>query len=118
MEAAIEAGSERAKLALDVYATGILRYIGAYYMELGGLDALAFTGGIGENSARVRAMVLDRLAPIGVRYDPALNAACRGEAVISAPDSAVSVHVIPANEELMVVRSAYNLLMQKGANES
>ena len=118
VEAAIEAGSERARLALEVYVTGIVRYIGAYYLELGGLDALAFTGGIGENSARVRAMVLDRLAPIGVRYDPALNAACRGGAVISAPDSAVSVHVIPANEELMVVRSAYDLLMQKGANES
>ena len=110
VEAAIEAGSERAKLALDVYATGILRYIGAYYMELGGLDALAFTGGIGENSWRVREMVLDRLGHIGVKYDRALNRACRGEAVLSTSDSAVSVHVIPANEEWMVVRSAYDLL--------
>ncbi|MBO4885133.1 MAG: acetate/propionate family kinase [Clostridia bacterium] len=114
IEVAVEAGSERARLALDVYVTGIARYIGAYYVELGGLDALAFTGGIGENSWRVREMVLDRLGCIGVRYDRALNRACRGEAVLSAADSAVSVHVIPANEEWMVVRSAYNLLAQSG----
>ena len=117
VEAALEAGSPRAKLALDVYVTGILRYIGAYYMELGGLDALAFTGGIGENSWRVRKLVLDRLAHIGVKYDEALNRGCRSEAVISTVDSSVSVHVIPANEELMVVRSAFELLAKNGRSE-
>jgi len=117
VEAAIEGGSERARLALDVYAAGIIRYIGAYYMELGGLDALAFTGGIGENSWRVREMVLDRLAHIGLRYDGALNRACRGEAVISTDDSAVSVHVIPANEELMVARAAFSLLRESGRSD-
>ena len=110
VEAAIEAGSKRAKVALDVYVTGIVRYIGAYFLELGGLDALAFTGGIGENSALVREMVLDRLTPLGVKFDRALNRACRGEAVLSTADSTASVHVIPANEEWMVVRSAYELL--------
>ena len=110
--ATIEAGSERARLALDVYVTGIVRYIGAYYLELGGLDAIAFTGGIGENSALVREMVLERLSPIGVRFDRKKNRACRGEAEIGAAGSSASVHVIPANEELMVVRSAYRLLIE------
>ena len=115
--AAMEAGSERARLALDVYVTGIVRYIGAYYLELGGLDAIAFTGGIGENSALVREMVLERLSPLGVRFDREKNRACRGEAEISAAGSSASVHVIPANEELMVVRSAYNLIEEtKGGN--
>ena len=95
---------------LDVYVTGIVRYIGAYYLELGGLDAIAFTGGIGENSALVREMVLERLAPIGVRFDREKNRVCRGEAEISAAGSSASVHIIPANEELMVVRSAYELI--------
>lgn len=115
--AAIEAGSERAKLALDVYVTGIVRYIGAYYLELGGLDAIAFTGGIGENSALVREKVLERLEPIGVRFDREKNSACRGEAEISAAGSSASVHVIPANEELMVVRGAYELLKDMGRSE-
>ena len=115
--AAMDAGSERARLALDVYVTGIVRYIGAYYLELGGLDAIAFTGGIGENSALVREMVLERLSPLGVRFDREKNRACRGEAEISAAGSSASVHVIPANEELMVVRSAYNLIEEtKGGN--
>ncbi len=110
VQSAMEAGSERARLALDVYVTGIVRYIGAYYLELGGLDAIAFTGGIGENSALVREMVLERLAPIGVRFDREKNRVCRGEAEISTAGSSASVHIIPANEELMVVRSAYELI--------
>ena len=115
--AALDAGSERARLALDVYVTGIVRYIGAYYLELGGLDAIAFTGGIGENSALVREMVLEKLAPIGVRFDREKNRACHGEAEISAAGSSASVHVIPANEELMVVRSAYKLLLDMERSE-
>ena len=115
--AAMEAGSDRATLALDVYVTGIVRYIGAYYLELGGLDALAFTGGIGENSPLVREKVLDRLAPLGVRFDRNKNRACRGEAEISAPDSSASIHVIPAGEELVVARSAYELLMKAERSE-
>lgn len=110
VQTAADAGSERAQLALNVYITQLLRYIGAYYMELGGVDAIAFTGGIGENSWRLREMVLDRLAHIGVKYDRALNRRVSGEQLISTPDSAVAVHVIPANEELMVVRSVWTWL--------
>lgn len=117
IEAAIESGSSRAQLALDVYATSLLRHIGAYYMELGGVDAIAFTGGIGENSWHLREMVLDKLSHIGVRFDRALNRQTSGEAVISTPDSTVAVHVIPANEELMVVRSVWTHLQNEDIQE-
>ena len=110
VQTAADAGSARAKLAMDVYVTQLLRYIGAYYMELGGVDAIVFTGGIGENSWRLREMVLDKLAHIGVKYDRALNRRVSGEQLISTPDSAVAVHIIPANEELMVVRSVWSWL--------
>jgi len=112
VEVAIENGSERAKLALDVYATGVLRYIGAYYMELGGVDAIAFTGGIGENSWRLREMIMDKLAHIGVECDREANRNGSGERVVTTENSTVSVHVIPANEELMVVRESWRLLAQ------
>lgn len=110
VQTAADAGSARAKLALRVYVTQLLRYIGAYYMELGGVDAIAFTGGIGENSWQLREMVLDKLAHIGVKYDRALNRRVSDEQLISTPDSAVAIHVIPANEELMVVRSVWSWL--------
>ena len=110
IEAALAAGSERAQLALDYYVNAIMNYIGAYYMQLGGLDALAFTGGIGENSARVRGMIMERLRHIGVVPDDAANAAGPGERLISAPESAVEVHVVPAGEELMVVRETYRVV--------
>lgn len=104
---AIEAGSERAKLALDYMAVSILRYIGAYAMELGGIDAIAFTGGIGENSAVLRKMIIDSMAFMGARLDDGNNESCRGERRISAEDSAIDVYVIPANEEYMVVNETY-----------
>lgn len=110
IEAALAAGSERARLALDYYANAIMNYIGAYYMQLGGLDALAFTGGIGENSARLRGVIMERLAHIGVVPDAAANRDGAGERRISAPESAVEVHVVPAGEELMVVRETYRAL--------
>ena len=110
IEAAIDAGSERAKLALDYYANAILNYIGAYYMQLGGLDALAFTGGIGENCARLRGMILERLTHVGLVPDEAADREGAGERLISAPESRVEAWVIPANEELMVVRETYRAI--------
>ena len=111
IERAIESGSARAELALKVFATHVLRYIGAYAMEIGGLDAVAFTGGIGENSARLRRMVLEGMAHMGVRIDEASNARGEGEREITAPDSGVRAYVIPANEEYMVVRETYRKLV-------
>lgn len=109
VDAAIRAGSPRAKLALDVLATHILRYIGAYAMEIGGLDALAFTGGIGENYAPLRRMVLEGMAHMGVVIDEDANERGSGERIITAPGSAIEAHVIPANEEFMVVNETYRL---------
>lgn len=105
--AAAEQGNERAQLAIDVFCNGIVRYIGAYYAELGGLDHLVFTGGIGEHGTNVRRIVCDQLRHMGVLLDPEKNVSCTENAVISAPDSPVKIHVIPANEELGVARKTY-----------
>lgn len=107
---AADAGNTRAQLAIDVFVTGIVHYIGAFYLDLGCLDDLVFTAGIGEHSARIRRLVCDKLAPLGVRLDDAKNEACQGEAVISAADSKVCVRVIPTNEELGIARRTYELV--------
>lgn len=111
IEQAIEHGSERAELALKVLATHVLRYIGAYTMELGGLDALAFTGGIGENCVRLRRMVLEGMAHMGLVIDAQANENESGERRITTPESAIDAYVIPADEEYMVVRETYKKLM-------
>lgn len=102
-------GNERAELAARVFVTGIVHYIGAFYLDLGGLDYLVFTAGIGENSAEIRRRVCEKLAPIGVALDGEANERTRGEGVISVPGSAVTVRVIPADEELSIARRAYEL---------
>ena len=113
VDAAIRAGSVRAKLAMDVYVTAILRYIGAYVMELGGLDALAFTGGIGENYAPLRRRVMEAMNYMGVIADENSNEHGSGERLISAPGSRIDVYVVPADEEFMVVNETYKLCAQK-----
>lgn len=115
IEQAISEGNQRAELAMKVFATHVLRYIGAYSMEIGGLDAIAFTGGIGENSVRLRRMVLQGMAHLGVRIDEEANTHGSGERLVTTPDSAVAAYVIPANEEYMVVRESYLLLAQDPA---
>lgn len=105
IEAAVNAGNERAKLALDMYEQRILKYIGAYAAEMGGVDIIVFTGGVGENQTGVRENVCAPLAFMGVEIDSELNARTRGtETVISTPDSKVKVVVIPTDEELMIAR--------------
>lgn len=104
---AAAAGNRRAQLAMDVFVSGIVHYIGAFYLDLGRLDDLVFTAGIGEHSAVIRQMVCGKLAPLGVKLDSGKNAACRGEGIISAADSQVRVRVIPANEELGIARRTW-----------
>lgn len=101
---AAEAGNERARLAVNVYVTGIVRYVAAFAAELGGLDALAFTGGIGENSAVIRKMVCERLESLGVRLSQCCNEEEKGDRRISPEDADVHVYVIAQNEELVVAR--------------
>lgn len=107
IQAAAEAGNPRASLAIDAFCDAVIRYIGAFYAELGGMDYLVFTGGIGENSALVREKICTRLACLGVSFDPAANQAVRGEAVISAADSPATVLVLPTNEEVGIARTIY-----------
>lgn len=105
IEAAVNAGDQRAKLALDMYEQRILKYVGAYAAEMGGVDIIVFTGGVGENQTGVRENVCRPLAFIGVEIDTALNSRTRGtETVISTPSSRVKVVVIPTDEELMIAR--------------
>lgn len=105
---AADGGNERAKLAVDVFVTGIVHYIGAFFLDLGGLTDLVFTAGIGEHSDRVRAMVCQRLGSIGVKLDAEANQ--KNAPIISAPDSAVTVRVIPTDEELGIARRTYELV--------
>ncbi len=103
IEAAIAEGNERARLALDMYMLRITKYIGAYAAEMGGVDIIVFTGGVGENQKGLRAEVCKTLGFMGVEIDKAVNDKVRGiEAVISSADSKVKVCVIPTDEELMI----------------
>ena len=95
IEEAMDSGDSRAKLAFDMYADAVARYIGAYTVELGGLDQVVFTGGIGENSWRLRAEVLQKIACLGVSFDEEANRTLIGEGILYAPDSTVTVRVIP-----------------------
>lgn len=104
---AADAGDEAAKLALDVYVHRVKRYVGAYLAELGGADVVVFTAGVGENSPVVREGSLAGLEVFGIRVDPERNRSTeRGARVISAADSAVTVLVVPTNEELEIARQA------------
>lgn len=103
IDAAIAQGNERAKLGFEMYQNRILKYIGAYAAEMGGVDIIVFTGGVGENQASLRANVCRPLEFIGVKVDEDLNATIHGdEAVISSADSKVKVVVIPTDEEYMI----------------
>ena len=111
LQSAAESGNERARLAVDAFVSGIIKQVGAFYAELGGLDQLVFTGGIGEHSAFVRNAVCSQLRHLGIELDEEKNSSSAPVGVISAAGSEVLVTVIPANEELGVARetAAYEL---------
>ena len=111
IEAAVAAGNERAILALDMYEHRIIKYVGAYAAEMGGVDIIVFTGGVGENQTGVRENVCAPLAFMGVEIDKELNARTRGtETVISTAASRVKVCVIPTDEELMIARDTQDIV--------
>jgi len=111
LEEAAAAGSRRAQTAIDVYVASIRHWLGAGIVELGGLDGIAFAGGIGENSPLTRAAVLAGLDDLGIAIDPAANdATVAGEREIGAQGARVKVWVIPTNEELIVARQTRDLL--------
>jgi acetate kinase len=98
------AGHRRSQLALDVYVLAIRHYLGAFMVSLGGLDAITFSGGIGENSADIRAAVLKDLSAFGIELDEERNRTVAAEGAISKSGAPVDVLVVPANEELIVAR--------------
>jgi acetate kinase len=110
VEAAAASGNARARLALDVFVSGIRHYLGAYLVELGGCDVIAFAGGIGENGVNIRAAVCANLEGFGIKLDPAKNAATRTEGRISADDGRTQIWVVPTNEEIVVARLSKQLL--------
>ena len=96
---------------LDMYEQRILKYVGAYAAEMGGVDIIVFTGGVGENQVGVRENVCKPLAFMGVEIDSELNAKIRGkEALISTPASKVKVAVIPTDEEYMIARDTERIV--------
>ena len=111
IEAAVNAGDPRAKLALDMYELRILKYVGAYAAEMGGLDVIVFTGGVGENQTGVRENVCEPLKFMGVEIDKELNAVTRGtETIISTPSSRVKVLIVPTDEELTIARDTQEIV--------
>lgn len=111
IEAAVNAGDEKAILALGMYEQRIIKYVGAYAAEMGGVDIIVFTGGVGENQTGVRENVCAPLAFMGVKIDKGLNARTRGtETVISTDDSNVKVVVVPTDEELMIARDTREIV--------
>ena len=109
IEDAIKEGNERAILSQEIYVGKIVNYIARYFIELGGVDAIVFTAGVGENSAATRSQILDKLAPLGVKYDKELNNFRGEERLNSTKSSSIKVYVIPTNEEVMIARDTYNL---------
>ncbi len=114
IHAAIDKGDERAKLALEMLIHSIRKYVGMYYANLGPLDAIAFTAGIGENDKVVREGVCANLDHMGIKMDPAKNNNAKGEVVpLHADDSQVKIFKIKTNEELEIANQCVELLASK-----
>ncbi len=102
--------NDQAALALDMFCYSVAKTVGSYVVAMGGVDAIIFTAGVGENSKSVRAAVCKYLKAIGAVVDEDKNNACRGEADIATDDSAVRLWVIPTNEELVIARDAKEIV--------
>ena len=112
LESAIAQGNEKAKLAMDMLGYEVKKFIGAYAAAMGGLDAIVFTAGIGENTASIRERALTGLDFLGVDFDRAINDKTFGRSgvtKISTDRSKVLVYMIPTNEELMIAQDAERL---------
>lgn len=110
LEQAAAEGNDRARLALEVFAKEVRRHLGGLLVELGGLDVLVFTGGIGENSSTIRTLVCENLEGLGIALDADRNADAKGECQVGRDDSPAQIWTVPTNEELVVARQARQLL--------
>jgi acetate kinase len=114
VEGAAAKGDTKAKLALDAYVASARHWIGSYFLQLNGADAIAFTAGIGENGKELRDAICANLENLGIKIDAEKNNSTRAtEAIISAADSVVKIFVIPTNEELVVARETKRFLETK-----
>lgn len=109
IEDGIDKGDERCILAQKMFTRKIAHYIASYYALLEGVDAIAFTGGIGENSSLTRQQIIERLSVLGVKLDQELNKVRGEEKLISTSDSKIKCYVIPTNEEIMIARDVVRL---------
>lgn len=113
LQAGAASGNDRCEMAVDVFCYRVLKYIGAYVAAMNGVDAIAFTAGLGENDDVVRRKIVSRLGYLGITLDEAANKETRGkEAMISTSDSKVPVWVVPTNEELAIARETVALLQK------
>ena len=112
------AGDPRCQLALDVFVRAIRHYVGAFMLELGGLDVISFSGGIGENSADIRSAVCRNLAGFGVELDEPVNRTARKAGVISKDSARALVLVIPADEEIIVARETVGVVERAKVGQS
>lgn len=111
IDKAYHEGDERAILARDMYFNRIKKFVGEYAAEMGGLDLIVFTGGVGENSCEMRESVCSGLEFMGIKFDKNANAGARGvDKLLSAADSKVKIAVIATNEELVIATDTYNLV--------
>ncbi|MBO5072030.1 MAG: acetate kinase [Eubacterium sp.] len=113
LEAAADEGNRKAELAIDVFSYRTAKYIGSYIAAMNGVDAIAFTAGIGENTSIVRRKVLEHFGYMGITLDPEANKVRGEEKIISTPESKVTVAVIPTNEELAIARETVALTQNK-----
>ncbi|MBQ1472750.1 MAG: acetate kinase [Lachnospiraceae bacterium] len=109
LKAAMDEGNERATLAINMFCYRVAKYVGSYVAAMNGVDIIAFTAGIGENSGWLREMVCDYLGYLGVKLDAEANKVAGEEQLISTADSKVKVYVIPTNEELAIARETVAL---------
>jgi len=114
LEEAAANGNVRARLALDLFVKEIRRHAGSMVFEMGGVDALVFTAGIGENGVNIRSAVCENLEEFGIELDPERNRMGEGEYQLQSPSSRVEIWVIPTNEELVVPWQTRELLEMPG----
>ena len=110
LEKAADEGNKKAQLAQDVFGYRVAKYIGAYTAAMNGVDAIAFTAGLGENNGIMREYVCSFLGYLGVEIDKEKNGVRGEETIVSTPDSKVKVLVVPTNEELAIARETMELV--------
>ena len=110
LEDAMDNGNEAAKLAIEAFSYRVAKYIGSYAAAMNGVDAIAFTGGIGENGSTVRRQVLSYLGYLGIEIDEEQNKKRGENFILSTKDSKVTVAVVPTNEELAICRDTVELV--------